>query len=315
MRLPGAAAGGGAAPEEICVALSGSSAGPISCARDGASGRRPSRRRIRDETDTVDFAGLGRDHGVGGRRAGRRRRRRRRVGRRVHPGRAVRRARTTPMVHLGLHAAIDGGPYVALEIEDPGGQTILKLTAQGRLARQGSRRFVRERPSPCSNGWRPRSSSGDSRKACTRSRGRPRAVRSSGKGSGSATRWRRQRRTSRCRRAGRGELRCGEPALDSFGDAGYGQLGSRHDLASRDRQVGRPEGGPVSVLRRAGALKFSVELPSTVTSLLVPPAALAGGGTFKLELDRADGHREQHGRRELLRREVAAGVPEARGGS
>ena len=33
-----------------------------------------------------------------------------------------------------------------------------------------------------------------------------------------------------------------------------------------------------------GALKFSVELPPTVTSLLVPPAILAGGGTFKLEI-------------------------------
>jgi hypothetical protein len=38
---------------------------------------------------------------------------------------------------LGIHASIDGGPYVRLEIEDPQGRTILVVTAQGRLAKQG----------------------------------------------------------------------------------------------------------------------------------------------------------------------------------
>ena len=37
---------------------------------------------------------------------------------------------------LGIHASIDGGPYVKLEIEDPYDRTILKVTAQGRLAKQ-----------------------------------------------------------------------------------------------------------------------------------------------------------------------------------
>ncbi|MEW6325421.1 MAG: hypothetical protein AB1515_08565 [Nitrospirota bacterium] len=38
---------------------------------------------------------------------------------------------------LGIHGLIDGGPYVLLKIEDPFEQTILKVTAQGRLAKQG----------------------------------------------------------------------------------------------------------------------------------------------------------------------------------
>ncbi|HEX2502214.1 MAG TPA: hypothetical protein VHO73_12230 [Methylomirabilota bacterium] len=38
---------------------------------------------------------------------------------------------------LGIHASIDGGPYVMLEIEDPSGREILKVTALGRLFKQG----------------------------------------------------------------------------------------------------------------------------------------------------------------------------------
>ena len=36
---------------------------------------------------------------------------------------------------LGLHGAIDGGPYVALEIEDPGGRTILGRSGRRHLFR------------------------------------------------------------------------------------------------------------------------------------------------------------------------------------
>jgi hypothetical protein len=38
---------------------------------------------------------------------------------------------------LGIHASIDGGPYVKLVIEDPGGREILQVTAIGRLFKQG----------------------------------------------------------------------------------------------------------------------------------------------------------------------------------
>jgi hypothetical protein len=49
---------------------------------------------------------------------------------------------------LGIHASIDGGPYVALKIEDPYEQTILKITALGRLARQGLTQLFFESAEP-----------------------------------------------------------------------------------------------------------------------------------------------------------------------
>lgn len=49
---------------------------------------------------------------------------------------------------LGIHASIDGGPYRVLEIEDPNGVTILRLTAQGRLAKQEVTQFFMESAEP-----------------------------------------------------------------------------------------------------------------------------------------------------------------------
>ena len=49
---------------------------------------------------------------------------------------------------LGIHASIDGGPYTELEIEDPRGRTILRMKANGRLARQGMTQFMLESAEP-----------------------------------------------------------------------------------------------------------------------------------------------------------------------
>jgi len=49
---------------------------------------------------------------------------------------------------LGLHAAIDGGPYTRLEIEDPYGRRLLRLSASGPLARQGLTQFALESAEP-----------------------------------------------------------------------------------------------------------------------------------------------------------------------
>ena len=49
---------------------------------------------------------------------------------------------------LGIHASIDGGPYVKLEIEDPDGRTILTVTALGRLAKQGLTQLFLESAEP-----------------------------------------------------------------------------------------------------------------------------------------------------------------------
>jgi hypothetical protein len=49
---------------------------------------------------------------------------------------------------LGIHALIDGGPYVQLEIEDPYERRILLITASGRLARQGLTELFLESAEP-----------------------------------------------------------------------------------------------------------------------------------------------------------------------
>jgi hypothetical protein len=49
---------------------------------------------------------------------------------------------------LGIHASIDGGPYVRLEITDPNERTILRVTAQGRLAKQGLTQLSLESAEP-----------------------------------------------------------------------------------------------------------------------------------------------------------------------
>jgi len=49
---------------------------------------------------------------------------------------------------LGIHASIDGGPYELLEIEDPRGNTILTVMAQGNLATQGLTQLFLESAEP-----------------------------------------------------------------------------------------------------------------------------------------------------------------------
>jgi hypothetical protein len=49
---------------------------------------------------------------------------------------------------LGIHASIDGGPYVLLDIEAPDERTILRVTAQGRLAKQGLTQLSLESAEP-----------------------------------------------------------------------------------------------------------------------------------------------------------------------
>lgn len=49
---------------------------------------------------------------------------------------------------LGIHASIDGGPYVKLEIEDPNERRILLVKSSGRLARQGLTQLFLESAEP-----------------------------------------------------------------------------------------------------------------------------------------------------------------------
>ncbi len=49
---------------------------------------------------------------------------------------------------LGIHSSIDGGPYSKLQIEDPNERTILRVAAQGRLAKQGLTQLFLESAEP-----------------------------------------------------------------------------------------------------------------------------------------------------------------------
>jgi len=49
---------------------------------------------------------------------------------------------------LGIHASVDGGPYTRLEIDDTRDRTILVVTAQGRLAKQGLTQLFLESAEP-----------------------------------------------------------------------------------------------------------------------------------------------------------------------
>jgi hypothetical protein len=49
---------------------------------------------------------------------------------------------------LGLHASIDGEPWVKLEIEAPNGSTLLVVTALGKLAKQGLTQLMLESAEP-----------------------------------------------------------------------------------------------------------------------------------------------------------------------
>jgi hypothetical protein len=49
---------------------------------------------------------------------------------------------------LGIHASIDGEPWVRLEVEGPNGGTLLVVTAQGKLAKQGLTQLMLESAEP-----------------------------------------------------------------------------------------------------------------------------------------------------------------------
>lgn len=186
---------------------------------------------------------------------------------------------------LGLHAAIDGGPYVVLEIEDPGGRTILKLTAQGRLVRQGLTQLSFESAEPSFDQLPPE-------KFFLRF---PEGMYEIEGKTSSGREFRKKVRLSHVLAAPPSNVRVsGEPVAENCGAAslpsiplGMPVVVSWDPVTTSHPTVGKS--GPVTVARyqffvEQGAVKFSVDLPPTVTSFLVPPALLAGGGTFKLEI-------------------------------
>jgi hypothetical protein len=186
---------------------------------------------------------------------------------------------------LGFHAAIDGGPYVALEIEDPGGRTILKLTAQGRLARQGLTQLSFESAEPSFDELAPE-------KFFLRF---PEGMYEIEGTTADGTEFRKRVRLSHVLAAPASNVQVsGEPVAENCDAANLPSIPlgmpvtvSWDPVTTSHPTIGKsgdPKVAQYQFFVEQGALKFSVELPPTVTSFLVPPAIVAGGGTFKLEI-------------------------------
>jgi len=188
---------------------------------------------------------------------------------------------------LGIHASIDGGPYVVLEIEDPYGRTILTLTAQGRLARQGLTQLFLESAEPSFDKLAPE----EFFRRFPEGAYRIEAMTSEGKEFRSTV------KLSHVLAAPPSDIlvsgvpaaeNCDAVALPSvpFGDPviiAWAPVEKSHPT------IGTPGEVDVVIVRyqffvEQGDVKLGVDLPPTVTAFEVPSAILALGGTFKFEI-------------------------------
>jgi len=185
---------------------------------------------------------------------------------------------------LGIHASIDGGPYVVLEIEDPYGRTILTLTAQGRLAKQGLTQLFLESAEPSFDKLAPeeffrRFPEGAYEIEATTSEGKE---------------FRSTVELSHVLAAPPSDIFVSGVAAAENCDArdlplveppviiAWAPVEKSHPT------IGTP-GVDVDIVRyqffvEQGNVKLGVDLPPTVTEFEVPSAILAPGGTFKFEI-------------------------------
>jgi hypothetical protein len=183
---------------------------------------------------------------------------------------------------LGIHAAIDGGPYTKLEIDDPNDETILSVTAKGRLGKQGlteldfeSAELPFDELSP--GAFFRRFPEGEYEIEITR-----------GKKELEET-----VELSHVLAAPPSNVRVsGKPAAESC-DATPLPTASEPVLVDWDPvTTSHPEigdDGPVEIVRyqffvEQDDVSFGVDLPPEVTEFEVPTAITSGGGTFKFEI-------------------------------
>lgn len=184
---------------------------------------------------------------------------------------------------LGIHASIDGGPYVLLEIEDPYGQTIFTVRARGRLARQGLTQLSLESAEPSFDELDP----ADFFRRFPEGRYEISAMTEAGKEFETTV------RLSHVLAAPPSNVSVnGVPAAESCDapelPAVQGPVVIAWDpVTSSHPEIG--SSGPVRIARyqffvEQGAVKFSVDLPPTVTAFEVPSAITNLGGEFKFEI-------------------------------
>jgi hypothetical protein len=186
---------------------------------------------------------------------------------------------------LGIHASIDGGPYVVLEIEDPRGRTILSVTAQGPLARQGLTQLFLESAEPSFDELAPERFFRRFHEGVYEIEGTTR------KGEEFESTVKLSHvlaappsdifvnalpAAENCDAANLPSIPPGEPIVIAWGP-----------VTDSHPTIGKS--GPVEIVRyqffvEQGDVKLAVDLPPTVTQFEVPPAILAPGGTFKFEI-------------------------------
>jgi len=186
---------------------------------------------------------------------------------------------------LGIHASIDGGPYVVLEIEDPDGRTILRVTAQGRLARQGLTQLFLESAEPSFDELAPEEFF----------RRFPEGVYDIEAETLEGQEFKSKVKLSHVLAAPPSNIRvAGIPAAENCDPVALPSVpvGAPVTIDWDPVKKSHPtigKSGAVNIVRyqffvEQGDLKLGVDLPPTVTEFQVPPAIIALGGTFKFEI-------------------------------
>ncbi len=184
---------------------------------------------------------------------------------------------------LGIHAAIDGGPYTELEIEGPDGRSLLMLEAEGPLADQGLTQLFLESAEPTFEELSPTEFF----------RRFPEGVYEiEGKGQ-TGDEFGARVRLSQVMAAPPANIRVLGLAAARNCDAAYLPEVAEPVLIEWDPvthshpEIGKP--GPIDIVRyqffveREG-VKFSADLPPSVTAFEVPRQITALGDEFKFEI-------------------------------
>lgn len=186
---------------------------------------------------------------------------------------------------LGIHASIDGGPYTALEIEDPSGNTILTIAAQGRLAQQGLTQLFLESAEPSFDELAPREffrrfPEGVYEIEAVGLDGREFSARVSLShvlaAPPSNIRVSTMEAAENCDAADLPSVRLGDPVVIDW-----------DPVKKSHPTIGKS--GRITIVRyqffvEREALKLAVDLPPTVTKFTVPPAMVAQRGIYKFEI-------------------------------
>lgn len=183
---------------------------------------------------------------------------------------------------LGIHASIDGGPYVRLEIEGPDERTLLVLSARGPLARQGMTQFFLESAEPSFDELEPRKFFRRFPEGTYEIEGLTR----------DGKEFEAEVELSHVLAAPPDDVEVNGLAAAEDCDAPLPHVNQPVLIDWEPVTTSHPElgkDGPVVITRyqffvEQGDVKFAIDLPPTVTEFAVPTAITAALGEFKFEI-------------------------------